>query len=121
MHQINLKHGTKRAVKRRPEKALTNEDMEDLTWYVHIAVLSLSACRNPNDQQSFFPSLVFPSFSKTKHTTKYKYCDQLSKTVTGVLDFQKAFMKREREGKKWGSLCFMTFSVTSFFIFFHFL
>ena len=26
-------------------------------------------------------------------------------------------MKREREGKKWGSLCFMTFSVTSFFIF----
>ena len=63
----------------------------------------------------FFPSLVFPSFSKTKHTTKYKYCDQLSKTVTGVLDFQKAFMKRE--GKKWGSLCFMTFSVTSFFIF----
>lgn len=50
MHQINLKHGTKRAVKRRPEKALTNEDMEDLIWYVHIAVLSLSACRNPNDQ-----------------------------------------------------------------------
>lgn len=94
--------------------------MEDLIWYVHIAVLSLSACRNPNDQQSFFPSLVFPSFSKTKHTTKYKYCDQLSKTVTGVLDFQKAFMKREREGKKWGSPCFMTFSVTSFFIFFHF-
>ena len=50
MHQVNLKIGTKRAVKRRPEKALTNEDMEDLIWYVHIAVLSLSACRNPNDQ-----------------------------------------------------------------------
>lgn len=32
MHQINLKLGTKRAVKRRPEKALTNEDIEDLIW-----------------------------------------------------------------------------------------
>ena len=33
MHQINLRSGTKRRVRRRPGKVISNEDMEDLKWY----------------------------------------------------------------------------------------
>ena len=33
MYQVNLKTGTKRRVRRRPGKVISNEDMEDLKWY----------------------------------------------------------------------------------------
>ncbi|KAJ7337316.1 hypothetical protein OS493_010176 [Desmophyllum pertusum] len=32
MCQVNLKTGTKRMVKRRPEKAISKEDLEDVKW-----------------------------------------------------------------------------------------
>ncbi|XP_078361818.1 uncharacterized protein LOC144646153 [Oculina patagonica] len=32
MYQVNLKFGTKRQVKRRPEKHVSNEDMDDVKW-----------------------------------------------------------------------------------------
>ena len=33
MYQVNLETGTKRRVRRRPGKVISNEDMEDLKWY----------------------------------------------------------------------------------------
>ena len=35
MYQVNLKTGTKRQVKRRPDRLVAHEDVEDLKWYVH--------------------------------------------------------------------------------------
>ena len=35
MYQVNLKTGTKRQVKRRPDKLVAHEDVEDLKWYVN--------------------------------------------------------------------------------------
>ena len=33
MYQFSFESGTKRRVKRRPGKVISNEDMEDLKWY----------------------------------------------------------------------------------------
>ena len=33
MYQVNLETGTRRRVRRRPGKVISNEDIEDLKWY----------------------------------------------------------------------------------------